>query len=202
MVTLDVTAFGLFVTNGQSAWLKQLLPSRCVVRTSVSLPSIYSCTHTQSWSATAATCIFINSWGAAVRFLKKHTLSHTHTHSYRGPSLVLRIRWVQGQRLPPPRLQLPLQCGVWVGLLGVVCMKPSGGKAALHTNHYCSSATATQPLIYSAALLNRDMDMKADPSARRSVVSRYARMKSLRNAVVWVAMQHDAVCEHRVGQYL
>lgn len=101
MVTLDVTAFGPFVTNGQSAWLKQLFPSRCVVLTSVSLPSIYSCTHTQSWSATATTCIFINSWGAAMRFLKKHTLSHAHTHSHRGPSLVLRIRWVQGQRLPP-----------------------------------------------------------------------------------------------------
>lgn len=170
MVTLDVTAFGPFVTNGQSAWLKQLFPSRCVVLTSVSLPSIYSCTHTQSWSATATTCIFINSWGAAMRFLKKHTPTHTLIGA-------LVLCWgLDGFRARdcPLWLQLLLQCGVWVGLLGVVCMKPSGGKIALHTNHYCSSVTATQPLIYSAALLNRDMDMQPDLSARRSVVARYA----------------------------
>lgn len=48
--------------------------------------------------------------------------------------------------------------GVVFRWVGGVCMKPSGGKTALHTNHYCSSVAATQPLIYSTAWLGWDVD--------------------------------------------
>lgn len=92
------------------------------------------------------------------------------------------------------------------GWVGGVCMKPSGGKTALHTNHYCSSVAATQPLIYSTALFGRDVDTQSDTHTYThthlqkhiSLCIRMVGRKLLRNTVVWGGM----CCCFWVGQCL
>lgn len=81
-------------------------------------------------------------------------MKNTLTHTQRGLILVSRIRWVQGQSAPV----VAALSVVWCGL----CMKPSEGKTALHTNHYCSSVAAIQPLIYSTAWFGWVVDTQAD----------------------------------------